>query len=131
MELYAKTPLVTLYWLPDVQVVYAIWVGMPRREATEEALAKTEELLREKRTQRVISNLEDVVIAPPDAMQRISDWIQRMGRMKVLHAWAAIPPKSATARLAVRNLGEASTTSSVAFAQLPTLEEALSWIVTK
>lgn len=131
MELYAKTPLVTLYWLPDVQVGYTVWVGMPRLEATEEALAKTEDLLREKRTRRVITNLEDIVIAPEDARQRLGDWIQRMGRLKLLHAWAAIPPKSATARLVVRSLGEAATITSVAFAQLPTFEEALSWIVTK
>lgn len=131
MELYAKTPLITLYWLPDVQVGYTIWVGMPRLEATEEGLAKTEELLREKRTRRVIANLEDIVITPADARQRIADWLQRMGRLKVLHAWAAIPPKSATARLALRSLGEASTINSIVFAQFPTFEEALSWIVTK
>jgi hypothetical protein len=121
MELYAHTPLMSIYWLPDVHAGYGIWIGMPRLEPTQEALAAAERLLVEKRSTRWISNTEEY----------IADWLQRMGRMKLLRAWADIPPKSATARLAVKNLGTGSMRNAITFAQFPSLAAAKLWIASK
>lgn len=131
MELYAQTPLVSVYWIPDIQAGYTIWVGMPRLETMKEALAIVEKLMLEKRAARLISNTEDAIVAADEVQQCNAEWFQRMGRMKVLRAWADIPPKSPTARLVLRSLGAGSTRNAIAFAQFPSLLDAKLWIISK
>jgi hypothetical protein len=131
VELYAKTSLIAIYWLEDIRTGYGIWTGMPRLDTAKEALALAEELINQKRSYRWISNTEGALVAPPEAFECIAAWLQRMGRAKTLRAWADIPPKSATARLAVKNLGVESQLHSIIFAQFAGLAEAKLWIAAK
>lgn len=131
MDLYAKTPLIAIYWLVDVRSGYGIWTGLPRLDTTKEALSLVEELINQKRAHRWISNTEDALVAAPETLECIGSWLQRMGRTKTLRAWADIPPKSATARLAVKNLGVESQLHSITFAQFAGLAEAKLWIASK
>lgn len=131
MDLYAKTPLIAIYWLEDIRTGYGVWTGMPRLDTAKEALSLAEELILQKRSHRWISNTEDALVAAPETFEYIAAWLQRMGRTKVLRAWADIPPKSPSAKLAVKNLGVESQLHSITFAQFAGLAEARLWIAAK
>lgn len=131
MDLYAKTPLIAIYWLEDIRTGYGVWTGLPRIDTVKEALSLSEELINQKRSHRWISNTEDAVVGAPETLEYIAAWLQRMGRTRTLRAWADIPPKSATARLAVKNLGVESQLHAITFAQFAGLAEARLWIAAK
>ena len=131
MDLLFKSPLISIYWLDDIHTGYGVWTGLPRPDTAKEGLDKCEEILLTLRTHKWISNTEDALVSSAETQEIIARWLERMGRTRRLHVWADIPPKSATARLVVKNLGVESTLHSILFAQFPTLEDAKAWIRTK
>jgi len=128
MELITEGAIIQIFWLPDACAAYGKWSGFPTLRAVQEGLAKAAQTLRQFKSARWISSTEEVIAAPADAQSHIVDWLRSMHDSKCLGSWADIPPRSPTARMVLKRLGEQSNVHGVAFAQFHTLDEAKAWI---
>jgi len=128
MQLYGRTDLVAVYYIPEVAAAYAVWTGSVAPEEARAALVLTERMIRERRITRLIMNCEESRVPPAETPLIVAAWMGGLLRRGV-RAWANIPPKSAVAALANKPL-TAALDDGVQYAAVPDLAAAKRWLAT-